>query len=68
MSQPSNRAASVLRIAAVLDLLIAAILAFTPYLAARVGRPVALAIAGIIALGAVILLVLSGRLARPAKV
>jgi hypothetical protein len=68
MNQSPNRAATVLRIAATIDLLIAVLLAFTPYLAARVGRAVALAIAGIIALGAVILFVLSGRLARQGKV
>ena len=64
MNQSPNRASLVLRVVATIDLLIAALLAFTPYLAARVGRMVAFAIAGFIALGAVILFVLSGRLAR----
>jgi len=68
MNPPPNRTALVLRIAATIDLLIAALLAFTPYLAARVGRPVAMAIAGVIAAGAVILFVLSGRLGRAGNV
>lgn len=58
------RASSVLRVAAALDCLIALLLVATPFLRLRVGLPITLIVATVIAIGAAVLLVIAARLDR----
>jgi hypothetical protein len=54
----------VLRLAATVDFVIAAAFIATPFLRSRVGLPIALVVAAVLAIGAGVLLVLAPRLDR----
>jgi hypothetical protein len=56
--------ASVLRLAAIIDVLIAMVLVGTPFLRSRVGLPFTLLFAAVIAIGAIVLLVIASRFDR----
>jgi hypothetical protein len=55
------KAGMVIRVAAGVDLIIAAVIAQSRFLAARVGRPATLVVAGVLFLGAITLLAIANR-------
>jgi hypothetical protein len=62
----SAKYALVVRFAGVVDLLIALFFVTTPFLSSRVGRPITIVIAAVLASGAAVMFVIANRRARGA--
>lgn len=62
MDDQQARTANILRIAAGIDLLIALALVATPFMREQVGLPITLAIGGMLAMGALVILFIASRM------
>ena len=63
----AERTAMVLRLAGTIDILIAVALVATPFLSARIGRPLTFVIGFVIAAGAVAMFVIANRVVRQGR-